>query len=336
MKLSTEDGTELVNPSKEDIARQVLLLNDTNNKFLILAKDQLTYMQVYGSVKSSWILEYQEGSTTEHFNVSGSSVTSSGVVSTLQQYLEGISDWRTSFHWKRDYDPSPSNSKKIPNHNAASKKSPYMSKIIFVFTAVGITLLGIGLYLQFENRKFIDVATPVKADVVELLDDRRRNIKPVYLFLDDKGHFQRYVYHVSYYPAPHEVGDIVKLHVDFSSPTFPDSGSVKNLETSVGIANFLIEFGVLFILITGLVWYVYRIGGELSIRDSGGISTLFARKKTAKETRTQMGLFFFGIFIFGVAGYLITESFLGFMIGVTFSFYGFALLKYLVEPKSVS
>ena len=35
MILSTEDGTELVNPSKEDIARQVLLLNDTNNKFLI-------------------------------------------------------------------------------------------------------------------------------------------------------------------------------------------------------------------------------------------------------------------------------------------------------------
>jgi len=335
MKLSTEDGTKIIDPSKEDIARLVQLLNDTNNKFLILEKDELTYMQAYGSMKSNWLLEYQAGSATEHFNVTGPSVTSTRVVRALQQYLEGIGEWKTSLPWSSDYEPSIITSQPTANVETIPANSRYISKIILVFLTIGFTILGIGFYIQFENIKFAEIATPVQAEVVALLKGRERAIKPVYLFLDAEGRLHRYVYHVASYPAPHSVGDIVTLHVNFSAQEFPDESSVKNLESTAWISTLIIKFGVLYVLIIGLVYHVSSIGGELYIKDKGAISSLFAQRKSPKETRIQMSIFYFLIFLFGVAGYFVIVGIIGFMIGIVLGLYAFALLRYLVNSKSI-
>lgn len=327
MKLTTENGAEIDSPSEDDISRQVQLLNDTNNKFLILAKNELTFMQAYGSVNSNWLLEHQVGSTTEHFKVSDPTLPTSKVVSTLRQYLKGDDEWNTSLSWITEHEVSENLSRLAPDIETKSARWNSFSKLILLLSFGGIVILGIGLYLNAVNKQFAEMATPVQAEVIELIKGRESEVRPVYVFPDGEGRLYRHVYHVSSYPATNQIGDIVTLHVNFSDQGFPDRNSVRNLTISTRTSTLLIKFGVLYTLIIGLVWHVHSMGGILDIKNGGGISSIFAQRKTPVGIRLQMGVYYLSILLFGIAGYVFIEGIIGFGIGIVLSFYALALIR---------
>ena len=100
MKIVTENGTEIENPSDADIRRVIESLNDSGNGFAILSTAEEHYMQTAGCMKDGFILEYREGSWDQHFQASTGSVQTSDVIRAMQQYAAGNESWRTSLTWE--------------------------------------------------------------------------------------------------------------------------------------------------------------------------------------------------------------------------------------------
>lgn len=99
MKLTTEDGTQIENPSGSDISRAIGSLSHDGNGFAILAADDEIYPQAAGSILGGFILEYREGSWEKHFQTSQPTSTNQ-VIEAMQQYAVGDDSWRTSFSWE--------------------------------------------------------------------------------------------------------------------------------------------------------------------------------------------------------------------------------------------
>ena len=58
------------------------------------------FMQTSGSTDRGFVLEYQEGSTDEHFQVAAK-VELEQVVAAFTAYGQGSDTWRTDFNWSK-------------------------------------------------------------------------------------------------------------------------------------------------------------------------------------------------------------------------------------------
>lgn len=333
MKLTTESGIEIENPSEKDISINIEKLNDSNNKFMILEKTKMTYIQVYRPSLSDWLLEYQEGSNADHFSLEGSTLSTSKIVTIFHQYLEGNEEWKSSLTWKKGFGGSGTKSCSESKSINEPFRFDVVSKIFLIFVAVGLTISGIGIYLHNETEKYKEISFPVQAEVVKLKYSGG-SYRPVYQFSGDGGRLYRYVYHVASKPAAHKVGDVVTIHVNYSDQNFPDSSSVKNLKTSSWISTFLIKLGILFVLFVGILWHCVSQGGTIAMENRGGISALFAERKSPTQTRIQFFIFYSYIFFFGVAGCILIKGIIGFLIGIALSLYVFALFCRLINSQS--
>lgn len=99
MKLTTENGMEIENPSQSDISRAIGSLNQGGNGFAILAIEEEAFVQAAGSIMDGFILEYRDGSWDRHFQTS-QAVSTNQVIQAMQQYAAGDESWRTSFSWE--------------------------------------------------------------------------------------------------------------------------------------------------------------------------------------------------------------------------------------------
>ena len=89
------------NATKENISELVPLLEGQEDPFLILEKDEMTYMQTLWT-PDGYDLEYQEGSVLEHYRLS-EFASQEEVIWALQSYLKGESYWKTKFQFvKKD------------------------------------------------------------------------------------------------------------------------------------------------------------------------------------------------------------------------------------------
>jgi hypothetical protein len=87
--------------SEAAIAEIVPLLENRPNPYLILEKDEMTYMQTLW-VNGGYDLEYQEGSIFEHYRLS-ELANKDDVIWALQSYLKGEVYWKARFKFvKKD------------------------------------------------------------------------------------------------------------------------------------------------------------------------------------------------------------------------------------------
>ena len=84
--------------SQENIKELIPLLKEREDPFLILEKDQLTYMQVLWS-SDGYIIEHQEGSVQQHYQAT-ETVSSESAIETLLSYLKENNNWKSSFQFQ--------------------------------------------------------------------------------------------------------------------------------------------------------------------------------------------------------------------------------------------
>ena len=93
-------GKRAQDPFPHNIREAIEAFKGGTNSFAILAKSELTYMQCSGGESAGYSLEYQEGSTDEHYECVDE-LTEEDAIKALQSYRIGDESWRTKFHWKK-------------------------------------------------------------------------------------------------------------------------------------------------------------------------------------------------------------------------------------------
>ncbi|WP_299178820.1 DUF3592 domain-containing protein [uncultured Neptuniibacter sp.] len=334
MELTTENGEQINHPTIKEVRRCLSSLNDSDNQYLILAQDEMNYIQILGSCHSGWVVEYQEGSLESHKTSSDAQLNTATVLRILSAYLDGDSAWKTSVQWadeqKETGQPS-SDTASFSNAFSLSREDRPILAFLSLFLIVGSVMVAISYHLKAETEAFISNTTAVSAEVEKLVKGGDNAVAPVYLFESPDGQRYRYQYPIYSYPPVHKQGNLATLQVDFNAPNFPDRESIRHIGTSDTISGFLQKFGVLFILMSILCWHLVSIGGVLAIENRGGLSLLFAQPETKMVARLQR--WFFGAVFIGavITGYLFIGGVLGAIMGVILSLYLFALMRILLN-----
>lgn len=334
MELTSESGSLTKDPTVKDIADSILLLNDSDNRFMILSRDRMSYLQVYGSSSSGWTLEYQEGSPENHFSCSEPHLSTARVQQTFIAYLEGNCQWKSIVSW--DEGQGASGAEKV---NSARFSSAFTLRgipgplmfILLLIMLVGVGFIGASHYLKSDTLAFQKLASPVEAEVVKLHDGRDSTVAPVYLFTTPDGNRYLYRSQLYSYPPLHRLGDRVTLHIYIQAPGFPDSDSIRYIPKSLSTSEFLNKMGVLIVLFGILLWHLVSIGGELSIENRGGLSALFGQQKKRGKIRLQGWLINFLMIGFAITGYLYIGGVMGALIGLMLYFYFFALMRIILN-----
>lgn len=90
-------------PTPEQVREAVQHLPGGKDSFVILdaGGDGLTYVQAAGSPQEGFHLEYQEGSSEQHFECTQNPLPAEPVISVLLAFLSGEQGWRAGVPWRR-------------------------------------------------------------------------------------------------------------------------------------------------------------------------------------------------------------------------------------------
>lgn len=102
MQLSINGDITDLPVSTDLIAETVADLASKGDFFLILAKDEMTYIQTSGCTESGFILEYQDGSIEEHYSCRDAPLSADQIVETLQRYFTNHDRWKSEFTWEKE------------------------------------------------------------------------------------------------------------------------------------------------------------------------------------------------------------------------------------------
>lgn len=102
MKLNV-NGDDLDVVVTEDLLEEKLRsLPGKGDSFLILSKTEMDYMQTAGSFQEGFILEYQGGSTDEHYTCANDPLTNDQVVQAFKDYLNENANWKSDLIWQKE------------------------------------------------------------------------------------------------------------------------------------------------------------------------------------------------------------------------------------------
>jgi len=101
MRLETENGPVLENPSAEQLRETLVSLGGAAGSFAILTRqdEPLAYLQTSGE-KDSFFVEYREGD--KQFRAANESLTLEETAAIFQDYLAGGSRWLNLVEWTED------------------------------------------------------------------------------------------------------------------------------------------------------------------------------------------------------------------------------------------
>jgi hypothetical protein len=88
--------------STDLIAETVTSLAKKGDFFLVLSRDEMTYIQTSGNAESGFILEYQDGSIEEHFSCTNAPLNTGQILETLQRYFTNHDRWKSEFTWEKE------------------------------------------------------------------------------------------------------------------------------------------------------------------------------------------------------------------------------------------
>ena len=101
MKLELENGTVIENPGDDEIASALASVDRGDGLFVILGQTDLTYIQAFRDNKLGLVLEYQDGSLSEHFRSTDLMVALDRATRTFQRYATGNKSWHGEIRWRK-------------------------------------------------------------------------------------------------------------------------------------------------------------------------------------------------------------------------------------------
>ena len=97
---SSGDGRTTA-PSLLTVRKAIEALEDTDDGFVVVGPDEMTYVQCQGNSRKGFILEYQEGDTDNHFQAINTDWTTDLLVDRIWRYVDGDSTWKEGMGWER-------------------------------------------------------------------------------------------------------------------------------------------------------------------------------------------------------------------------------------------
>jgi hypothetical protein len=97
--LELDDGSFLENPDQKTVADALSAMDWEVDRYAILSKTEMTYMQTSGNASSGLIVEYQAGSKDEHYRATRDDISLEEVITAFQDYLQGAEQWKSRFEW---------------------------------------------------------------------------------------------------------------------------------------------------------------------------------------------------------------------------------------------
>lgn len=95
------NGAELTQPLDEAlITHSLQALSGDEDSFLILSKDEMSYIQTCKTSDGHYVLEYQEGSLEAHYECADEMLNFQKVSMAFTSYLNGTNEWKTSLAWQ--------------------------------------------------------------------------------------------------------------------------------------------------------------------------------------------------------------------------------------------
>jgi hypothetical protein len=101
MKLELS-GNEVSQPIDAALISSLLnsLSDDDSDSFLILSKDDMSYIQTCKTSDGHFVLEYQEKTQAEHYECVDDVLNVQKVLLAFSSYLAGTEEWRTALQWQ--------------------------------------------------------------------------------------------------------------------------------------------------------------------------------------------------------------------------------------------
>lgn len=100
MRLELENGRTIQDPNTLEIEDHLRTLDGESNGFAILSQSDLSYIQVAGGCETGLSIEYQDGSTDQHYASTAGDASFHDVVEAFRAYAGGDDRWKTMFEWE--------------------------------------------------------------------------------------------------------------------------------------------------------------------------------------------------------------------------------------------
>ena len=97
MRLEVDGHILSTNPDDAAVRRAL----QTQQEFVILATNEMSYMQAGGDADAGFILEYQEDDVEHHYESGDNNISLQKVTDALLSYLRSDDRWRTDLPWQR-------------------------------------------------------------------------------------------------------------------------------------------------------------------------------------------------------------------------------------------
>ena len=98
----TVDGDVLDQPVTNELITQAFAsMAGKGEFFIILAHDEMTYIQTSGSSEAGFVLEYQDGSIEKHYSCTDTQLSADRVIEALQRYFNNHGRWKSDFTWEQ-------------------------------------------------------------------------------------------------------------------------------------------------------------------------------------------------------------------------------------------
>ena len=102
MKLEI-DGEAVDGPLDYKIIEDsIYSLVDGDSSFVILSRDELSYIQTRNIVGNGYALEYQEVTRDEHYICSKAHLSVEDIAKAFQSYFSEDEHWKKDFDWKKE------------------------------------------------------------------------------------------------------------------------------------------------------------------------------------------------------------------------------------------
>ncbi|MCG8525535.1 MAG: hypothetical protein MI748_04080 [Opitutales bacterium] len=94
-------GKTIESPTASDIQQAISNLQDNADSFVILSLGEMTYLQCIGDSSVGYIVEYQEGSTDQHFTTKDGHIDTSRTLTIFKMYADQNPDWKNQTSWEK-------------------------------------------------------------------------------------------------------------------------------------------------------------------------------------------------------------------------------------------
>lgn len=250
MQLTTEDGTEQVEPGTSQLSAALSRLGLPGNGFAILGKGAQYYIQTTGSRADGYIVEYRNGSEQEHYTSVRSDISQKEMVAVFEAYRIG-ENWRSSIEWSNNFHKK--------NNRRSNKKSNSngITWLLSLFFAIGAISISIGIYQTIKRQQFLQRTVEVPGTVVKMVQ-RGNTYAPIVEYMDQEGRAHTLHTSLSSNPPSFYEGESVVVVYDPSDVAFPLNAKIRTFGELWGGVLFAFVFGCFFVGISSACWVIFR------------------------------------------------------------------------------